>query len=76
MPSQEEFDELKGRVTELENQLQGRAVTQDIGAITAEEMETYIKVRDILTAVLSGGTGCAPGGFDAGPVQRFGDLGG
>ena len=30
MPSQEEFDELKGRIVELENQLKGRAVQRDV----------------------------------------------
>ena len=45
MPSQEEFDELKGRIIQLENQLQAKAAKQDV---SAEEMQTYIKVRDIV----------------------------
>lgn len=48
MPSQEEFDELKGRIVELENQLKGNAVQRDVSSIAPEEMQTFIKVRDVL----------------------------
>jgi hypothetical protein len=48
MPSQEEFDELKGRIVELENQLKGRTARRDVSSLTPEEMQAYIKVRDIL----------------------------
>jgi hypothetical protein len=50
MPSQEEFDELKGRIVELENALNQR---QDEPDITPEEMETFKKVRDKLAGDLS-----------------------
>lgn len=48
MPSQEEFDELKGRIVELENQLREREVKRDISSITAEEMQAFVKVRDVI----------------------------
>lgn len=48
MPDQEEFDELKGRIIELENQLKGSAAQRDASSITPEEMQTFIKVRDTL----------------------------
>ena len=48
MPSQEEFDELKGRIVELENQLKGRAVQRDVSSITPEEMQAFVKVRDVV----------------------------
>lgn len=56
MPTQEEFDEIKGRVVALEDQLKGRAEQSDIPSITPEEMQTFIKVR----GVMSGGWGIAP----------------
>jgi hypothetical protein len=64
MPSQEEFDELKGRIVELENALKQRR--QDEPDITPEEMETYKKVRDRLGGDWDdprnriGGVLCAP----------------
>lgn len=48
MPSQEEFDELKGRIVELENALKERAVNRE--AIRPEELEAFMKVRDVLAA--------------------------
>ncbi|MFG1628280.1 hypothetical protein [Kribbella sp. NPDC049227] len=65
MPGQEEYDELQGRIVKLEQQLTTRSVS-DIQDITADEFRIYIKVRDILSALLGGGTGCAPGRFGPG----------
>ena len=49
MPSQEEFDELKGRIVELENRLQGRTTRRgDLSSLTPEELQAYAKVRDVL----------------------------
>jgi len=47
MPSDEEFEELKGRIVELENQLR-RRTTKRVTDITPEEMETFQKVRDVI----------------------------
>ena len=48
MPSQEVFDELKGRIVELENALNGRRVRRDVSDISPEELEAFKKVRDLL----------------------------
>src|SRR5262245_57814365 len=54
MPSQEEFDQLKGRIVELENQLKAQAgrSTPDFADLTAEELQAYVKVRDVLESAL------------------------
>ena len=49
MPSDEEFEELKGRIVELENQLKQRS-TKRVTDITPEEMATFQKVRDVIAA--------------------------
>ena len=49
MPSDEEFEELKGRIVELENQLR-RRTTKRVTDITPEELETFQKVRDVIAA--------------------------
>lgn len=49
MAGQEEFEALKGRIEELENKL--AASQEAVGAraeITAEELQAFVKVRDIL----------------------------
>ena len=48
MPSQEEYEELKGRIVELENRLKERSAQQDVTALSREEVEAYLKVRDVL----------------------------
>ena len=50
MASQEEFEALKGRIEELENKL---AAAQPAAAsakpeITAEELQAFVKVRDVI----------------------------
>ena len=50
MPSQEEFDELKGRIVELENALKGRAAAPSAADLTPEELATYQKVKSALGA--------------------------
>lgn len=50
MPSQEEFDELKGRIVELENKLSQATTPAAKASVTAEEMQAYAKVRDLLAA--------------------------
>ncbi|MFI6830353.1 hypothetical protein ACIBG5_24865 [Kribbella sp. NPDC050241] len=65
MPGQDEYEELMGRVVQLEQRLATRSVPK-IEDITAEEFRTYIKVRDILQQMIGPGTGCAPGGFGRG----------
>ncbi|MEV0797280.1 hypothetical protein AB0I34_06305 [Kribbella sp. NPDC050281] len=65
MPGQDEYEELKGRVVQLEQRLATRSVPT-IEDITAEEFRTYIKVRGILQQVIGPGSGCAPGVFGRG----------
>lgn len=48
MPSEEEFDELKGRIVELENQLRAKRGTRDAASITPEDLEAFTRVRDLL----------------------------
>jgi hypothetical protein len=50
MPTDEEFEELKGRIVELENQLGQRGVKRTSEPITPEEMQAFAKVRDVLAA--------------------------
>lgn len=53
MPSQEEFDELKGRIVELENKLaqSGTAAARTTAAdLSAEELAAFAKVRDVIAA--------------------------
>jgi hypothetical protein len=55
MPSDEEFEELKGRIVELENRLSERAgQRQDTSSLTPEELQAYAKVRDIIATDLGG----------------------
>jgi hypothetical protein len=49
MPSDEEFEELRGRIVELENQLAQRgAARQDMASLTPEELQAFAKVRDMI----------------------------
>ena len=51
MPSQEEFEELKGRIVELENRLKGEgAAAVAEPELTPEEIKAFLKVRDRLGA--------------------------
>ncbi|MBK8459717.1 MAG: hypothetical protein WAS07_02935 [Micropruina sp.] len=53
MASQEEFDALKGRIEELELKLQGAAAAASApaaSALTAEELQAFVKVRDVIAA--------------------------
>jgi hypothetical protein len=52
MPSDEEFEQLKGRISDLENQLAAR---RERVPVTREEYETYTKVHNALTGRLSPG---------------------
>ncbi|MEY9905205.1 hypothetical protein ABIA35_001421 [Catenulispora sp. MAP12-49] len=60
MPSQEEFDELKGRIVELENALKGRAAAPSAADLTPEELATYHKVKAALGADSTYPVPCAP----------------
>jgi hypothetical protein len=89
MPSQEEFEQLKGRIVELENQLKWRRRVPDVSAITPEDIQAFVKVRDAIAPdwvcwILpcchflpchACGPGNSPGGAGGG-VGRFGGLGG
>jgi hypothetical protein len=55
VPTQDEFDELKGRIVELENALKGKAAAPGPADVTPEELATYQKVRAAL-----GGSCSAP----------------
>ena len=49
MPSEEEFEELKGRIVELENQLaKGGAARGAVAEVSEEELKAFVKVRDVL----------------------------
>jgi hypothetical protein len=51
MSNQEEFDELKGRIVELENKLsKGSATRESAAGITAEEIQAFEKVRDVIAS--------------------------
>lgn len=60
MPSQEEFDELKGRIVELENALKSRAAAPSAADLTPEELATFQKVKSALGGRASYPNPCAP----------------
>jgi hypothetical protein len=90
MPSQEEFDELKGRIVELENQLKAR-VTVPQADPSPDEVQAFLKVKQLLgpsfhhfcwppcypVECQCGPCGpCVMSGGGFGGVGRFGGLGG
>ena len=49
MPSEEEFEELKGRIVELEGQLsKGGNLRRMAADITDDELQAFVKVRDVI----------------------------
>ncbi|HSP59842.1 MAG TPA: hypothetical protein VLO09_02170 [Ornithinimicrobium sp.] len=52
MPTNEEFEELKGRIVELESKLaqaqEGVTVRRPADSISAEDMQAYVRVRDVI----------------------------
>ena len=53
MATNEDFEELKGRIVELESKLaeaQKGAARKPAVDITPEEMQAYVKVRDVMAA--------------------------
>lgn len=50
MPTQEEFDELKGRIVELENALKGQATQPAAADLTADDLASFQKVRAALAS--------------------------
>jgi hypothetical protein len=49
MPTDEEFEALKGRIVELENQLAKRGKSR-VTDLTPEEIDTFQKVREVIAS--------------------------
>jgi hypothetical protein len=54
MPTNEEFEELKGRIVELENQLSARPLQRDVTQVSEDEMRAFVKVRDVIAGDFGG----------------------
>ncbi|MEE6272306.1 hypothetical protein [Georgenia wangjunii] len=50
MPDNEEFEALKGRIVELENQLKHQSLKREVPELSAEDLQAYAKVRDVIAA--------------------------
>lgn len=50
MPDEREFEALKGRIVELENQLKAGQVKREVTDLSAEDLKAYAKVRDVIAA--------------------------
>ncbi|MEO7588810.1 MAG: hypothetical protein ABIS84_12375 [Arachnia sp.] len=50
MADDKEFEALKGRIVELENQLNQQGLKREVTELKPEELQAYAKVRDVIAA--------------------------